>query len=70
MFVCIYSITLHLDPELFQNNAETEYDTATEDILRRPSDLIYTVHKMKEIELTVDYDDDVEQERLQKNKRK
>jgi DNA helicase-2/ATP-dependent DNA helicase PcrA len=54
-----------------QNVAETGYDTATEDVLRRP-DLITvsTVHKMKGLEFPVVFVVDVEQERFPKNKRK
>ncbi len=48
-----------------QNVADTGYDTATEDVLRRP-DLITvsTVHKMKGLEFPVVFIVDVEQERF------
>jgi len=54
-----------------ENVAETGYDTATEDVLRRP-DLITvsTVHKMKGLEFPVVFVVDVEQGRFPKNKRK
>ena len=54
-----------------ENVADTGYDTATEDVLRRP-DLITvsTVHKMKGLEFPVVFIVDVEQGRFPKNKRK
>jgi DNA helicase-2/ATP-dependent DNA helicase PcrA len=54
-----------------ENVADTGYDTATEDVLRRP-DLITvsTVHKMKGLEFPVVFVVDVERGRFPKNKRK
>jgi DNA helicase-2/ATP-dependent DNA helicase PcrA len=51
--------------------ADSGYDTATEDVLRRP-DLVTvsTVHKMKGLEFPVVFIVDVEQGRFPKNKRK
>lgn len=52
-----------------ENVAEIGYDTATEDVLRRP-DLITvsTVHKMKGLEFPVVFIVDVEQQRFPKNR--
>lgn len=54
-----------------QNVADSGYDTATEDVLRRP-DLITvsTVHKMKGLEFPVVFIVDVEHQRFPRNRRR